>query len=174
MKRGGPPERKTPLKQGDKGLSRGSGLSRGDKPLTRKTAMPRAAAKPAASAKPAKPKRAVDSIPAAIRALVLLRTDRCEACGQPFGAASPHLHHRRRRGPGGGGQHTPDNLVALHAQCHVVAPEAVHQRPDWARSRGLILRGREDPATTPVVLSSGRRVLLDPDGPFYLDAPVAA
>lgn len=178
MKRGGPLPRGKPLARGDKPLARGKPLAQGGKGLTRSSApLARAVPMPRASVKPAdsKPKQRgePDRIPAAVRSLVLLRTDRCEACGEAFGAVSPHLHHRRRRGRGGG-QHTLDNLVALHPKCHVVAPEAVHQRPEWARSRGLILRANEEPAQTPIVLASGRRVLLDPAAPDYLDAPLAA
>jgi hypothetical protein len=85
----------------------------------------------------------------------------------PWGSGAD-LHHRQRRR---GGDHSPANLVALHPACHTVAPEAVHQRPAWARERGLIVRSTEDPATVPLALPSGRRVLL---GESYREVPPIA
>jgi HNH endonuclease len=115
-----------------------------------------------ATAKKAKPR---DEIPAAVRAVVLARCGgRCEACGESLAEGPVHMHHRRKRN---GRNHTPDNLVALHSTCHVVAPEAVHQRPEWARERGLIVFSGGDPTATPLTLPDGRRVLLDPVEPIY-------
>lgn len=155
-----PLARRVPLQQGEKGLSRGT-------PLTRATPMPRVGASPKpAAAKPRKP-----GVTTETRAVVLARcAGRCEACGKDLDRGGVDLHHRQRRR---GGDHSPVNLVALHPACHTVAPEAVHQRPAWARERGLIVRSTDDPAVTPLVLPSGRRVLLDSAG-SYLDVPLAA
>jgi hypothetical protein len=64
-------------------------------------------------------------------------------------------------------------VVVLRSICHVITPESVHQRPTWAKSRGLIVPTGMDSATTPLWLPSGRLVLLDPVEPVYLDAPGA-
>jgi hypothetical protein len=162
VRRGGPLARKTPLAQGDKGLTRGAPLARGEG-LTRTTPIARTSGKdkPPATRKP--------GVTPETRAIVLARCGgRCEACGKPLGQSGVDLHHRQRRR---GGDHSPANLVALHPSCHTITPESVHQRPAWARERGLIVRSTEDPATTPLALSSGRRVLL---GESYADAPPIA
>jgi hypothetical protein len=161
--------RKTPLKQT-------SGLKRGG-PMKRGSGLKRGApiARTPAAAKKATPKRerpGTDDIPLPVRRIVLARCKgRCEACGEDLGDGPTHMHHRKRRTRL---NHTPDNIVALHPTCHVLAPQAVHQRPTWARERGLIVRSGADPATTPLLLADGRRVLLDPDGPTYLPAPAVA
>lgn len=178
VKRGGPLPRgdkplarKTPLSQGDKGLSRGTPLARGDKPLTARTPLARTAPMPRTSSQPKTAKPAKPGVTAKTRAIVLARcAGRCEACGKLLGQSGVDLHHRQRRRSG---DHSPANLVALHPTCHTIAPEAVHQRPAWARERGLIVRSTDDPAMTPLVLPSGRRVLLGADG-TYLAAPLAA
>lgn len=95
---------------------------------------------------------------------------RCEACGEPLGREFvTHFHHRKLRGQGGDNE--PCNIVALHSVCHVLAPRAVHQNTAWARERGLIVPRHLDPAQVPLVLPSGRVVLLDPDFPWYNDPP---
>jgi hypothetical protein len=117
------------------------------------------------SEKPAKPKRAKprDGIPAEVQGIVLVRSGgRCEACGELL-RGRLHMHHRLRRRDG---LHVASNLVSLHPDCHVVAPQAVHQRPTWAKERGLIVPFWAEPAETVLVLSSGRRVLLDDDGNY--------
>jgi 5-methylcytosine-specific restriction endonuclease McrA len=183
VKRGGPLPRKTPLAQG-KPLARNSApIER--VPMARTSAKPyppcdadaacthlatRKSGGPCAFHKerpvravsgPAKPGVTQDT-----RMVVLARCGgRCEACGREFRDVTPDLHHRQSRARG---DHSPANLVALHPKCHTIAPEAVHQRPAWARERGLIVLSTEDPAATPLALPSGRRVWLDPVNPFYL------
>lgn len=172
VRRGGPLVRKTPLAQGDKGLARGTPLARDEKglartPLARTTPIARTSNKPPAARKPAKP--AKPGVTTETRTIVLARCGgRCEACGKPLGQSGVDMHHRQGRR---WRNHSPANLVALHDTCHTVAPEAVHQRPAWARERGLIVRSTEDPAATPLTLPSGRRVLL---GESYEDAPPIA
>lgn len=167
-------QRKTPLKQG-LGLKRGKplkqtgGLKRTGS-IARTTPIARAAA-PAKKAK-ARPRRQGESsdIPAAVRAVVLARCcGLCEACGDPLGAGPVHMHHRKKRTKR---NHLPCNIVALHPTCHVIAPQAVHQRPAWAAERGLIVLAGEDPATKPLQLASGGLVLLDPVESRYLPAVV--
>jgi hypothetical protein len=161
--------RKTPLKRGGSlkrtsGLKRGAGLKPGGAlkraaPIRR---MPTAAGSKLAArlgAPKSKPKRkTADDIPPAVRAAVLVRAAGCcEACGKALGEGPVHLHHRQKRN---GRNHTVENLVALHPTCHVIAPEAVHQRPIWAKQRGLILLAHHDPAVEPLTMPDGRRVLL--------------
>ena len=71
----------------------------------------------------------------------------CAACGHGMHLERAHLHHRKRRRDLG---HCACNTVLLHDTCHVVAPQAVHQRPAWARARGLIVPSWEDTRTVPV------------------------
>lgn len=114
----------------------------------------------------ARPRGRESDVPAATRKIVLQRCgDRCEACGEILGAGA-HLHHRLRRAQAN--NHSPANLVAVHAKCHVLAPGSIHERPAAARERGLLVRSGFNPADVPVVLPDGRRVLLDPENPRYL------
>lgn len=118
----------------------------------------------------------VTRVPDSVKAVVIARCQGlCEGCGHGLDTrARTHFHHRKSRAQGG--QNTADNIVALHSTCHVVAPEAVHQRPAWARSHGLIVVRGDDPGSTPLVLGSGRRVLLDSLAPRYIqlhDVPYA-
>ena len=90
----------------------------------------------------------------------------CEACGGVL--RRPHQpycdrHHRLHRPFG---EDAPTNLVMLHPDCHTVAPQAVHMRPTWARSRGLIVPSWSDPATTGLWLPDGRLVQLTDDGNY--------
>lgn len=67
--------------------------------------------------------------------------------------ASWEAHHRLLRRPAraqGIPEWCPCNIVGLHARCHTQGPFAVHDHPEQARERGLMLRAGEDP----------RRVLL--------------
>jgi hypothetical protein len=104
---------------------------------------------------------------------------RCEGCGRPIvaGVREPSIHHRQARGMGGTSRadiHDLSNLLLLCAGfsrrlagvlgCH---GDAEHHRSDPV-ARGLIVPHPTDPATVPIVLASGRRVLLDPYGPHYL------
>lgn len=134
-------------------------------PKVRKTPKPR---KPLNATRKTRKASTVDDVPAEVRAVVLDRCGGlCEACGRPL-TLGVHLHHRLRRRDGG---HTADNLVALHPECHVIAPQAVHQRPTWARQQGLIVPSWADPATTPLLLPSGQGVLLHPVQALYLPLP---
>lgn len=170
MKRSGPPARKTPLAQGDKTLSRATPLARGEKGLARtRLARTTPIARTSGTGKPPAARARKPGVTTETRAIVLARCGgRCEACGKPLGRSGVDIHHRQRRR---GGDHSPANLVALHPDCHTIDPKAVHQRPAWARGRGLIVRSTDDPATTPLTLPSGRRVLL---GENYTDAPPIA
>lgn len=84
--------------------------------------------------------------PGPLRELVVERQGGvCLACHR--GLAELHLHHRTRRKDLGW---CPCNIVGLHPNCHVVAPEAVHQRVTWAREAGLIVPTWDDPREVPV------------------------
>ena len=71
----------------------------------------------------------------------------CAACGDGMHLERAHLHHRKRRRDLG---HCACNTILLHADCHNIAPGSVHQRPAWARARGLIVPSWEDTRTVPV------------------------
>lgn len=102
------------------------------------------------------------------KAVVLARCGgRCEACGRPLNGRAD-FHHRQRRREG---RHGPSNVVALHPSCHTVAVEAVHQRPTWAKERGLIVSSWADPAYEVLVLPDGRRVRLDDELASYQPPP---
>lgn len=73
--------------------------------------------------------------------------DTCLACGTGIPSGQGHLHHRVRRRDLGW---CACNVVLLHADCHVGAPQAVHQQPDWARARGLIVPSTFDPRLVPI------------------------
>lgn len=87
------------------------------------------------------------------------------------------IHHRRPRGMGGTRRVNVDSYAALvntcgHGTtgCHGWAE--THRT--WALERGLLVPNNGsgdavDPAAVHLVLPSGRRVLLDPDYPFYLE-----
>jgi hypothetical protein len=81
------------------------------------------------------------------------------------------LHHRRPRGMGGtrrADTHTAANLLLVCGSgvtgCHAYA----ESHRELAYERGWLVRQGDDPARTPLVLHSGRRVLLDPHAPGYL------
>lgn len=97
----------------------------------------------------------------------------CEACGKALNPYLWHVNHRLLRSQGG----TDDLccLTALHPGCHVLTPWSVHQRPQWACDRGLILHSWQHPAAEPLILPAeivmaaglrGDRVLLTSDGTY--------
>lgn len=106
---------------------------------------------------------------------------RCESCGGTLLGLDDReieIQHRRARGMGGSAlpdTHKLSNLLILHRPCH----RAVEDRRDPIHlERGLWLRHEYHDdgsprlaAEYPLVLWSGRRVLLDPDQPLYLPHP---
>lgn len=113
--------------------------------------------------------RRESDVPDIVRQFVLVRCNGiCEACGELLGG-TVHIHHRRRRSQGG--KHVEANLVALHPGCHINTPQSVHRNPAWACGRGLLVGANEDPETVALVLSSGRRVLLQSSAAEYFPAP---
>jgi hypothetical protein len=87
----------------------------------------------------------------------------CEACGLSLPEDGWDRHHRQSREFG---LHAPQNLVALHKDCHVLTPWSVHQRPQWAREQGLIVPSWSTPASSALWLPDGRLVLLTPEGDY--------
>ena len=87
----------------------------------------------------------------------------CEGCGLPLPAlwVEWDRHHRKLRSQGGGD--VLWNLVALHSRCHVIAPEAVHERVEWATGQGLIVKSSSDPLAAVLWLPDRRGVLLGPE-----------
>lgn len=94
----------------------------------------------------------------------------CLACHAGMRPDAMHAHHRMRRRDLGW---CPCNVVGLHPNCHVVAPEAVHQRPTWARERGLIVPTWDDPRIVPVehVVPWSGALFLTCDGSVQSDMP---
>jgi hypothetical protein len=90
------------------------------------------------------------------------------------------FHHRRPRGMGGTRRADVHSLSALVLTCGD-GTQGCHgyaeSYREWARDeRGLLVPNigtgdAIDPAVVPLVLASGRRVLLPPDLPRYLPAP---
>lgn len=110
-----------------------------------------------------------------IRGLLLLRCgSRCEASGQPLQPGRYAIHHRDSRGMGGtsrGDINALSNLLVLTDHAHTWT----HANPLEAGRLGWILPTSRDvlaaSSAAPVVLFSGRRVLLDPANPWYLPPP---
>lgn len=114
---------------------------------------------------------------------------RCECCGASTYGLSDDLvevQHRRAQGMGGTSLEETNslaNLLLLHARCHRwVESRPSDPRgpefPDLAEARGLWVRHSYDDDGEPVpvqayplVLWSGRRVLLNPTVPLYDDHP---
>lgn len=89
------------------------------------------------------------------------------------------FHHRRPRGMGGSkaaDTHTAAALVLTCGHGTVGCHWYAEDHREWAFARGLLVPQRTDglptdPATVPLTLASGRRVLLDEHAPNYLPAP---
>lgn len=90
------------------------------------------------------------------------------------------IHHRRPRGMGGTKRldvHTLAGLVNTCGHGTIGCHRYVEINRGWAERRGLLVAKEgllSDPRLVPLVLPSGRRVLLDEHGPWYNDAPGAA
>lgn len=86
------------------------------------------------------------------------------------------MHHRRPRGMGGTTRvdvHGLAVLVLIHGDGTTGCHWWVEDHRDEARARGFLVsqHGDLNPAEVPLVLSSGRRVMLDPVSPLYLPPP---
>lgn len=119
---------------------------------------------------------------ALVLAWLLMRSgETCEMCGGSLTGVLRELveiQHRRARGMGGTSlpdTHLMSNLLVLHGACHHWIER--HERGE-ALVRGLRILHETDeggdpiPASEyPLVLHSGRRVLLHPTEPIYLRHP---
>jgi hypothetical protein len=86
--------------------------------------------------------------PAKLHALVTERQGGlCAACWEPLPPTAQELHHRQRRRVLGW---CACNVVGLHPRCHTLHPLAVHQRPEWAASVGLIVPTWASPPQVPL------------------------
>lgn len=170
MKRGGPIERRTPLKNG-KALERRTPIARGSYLVNGQP--PRRVRERARRKVEQKAKRAEldgHGMPwARVRTIILERAGgRCEGCGTPitlFDGLEGHHRRTRRFGPD-----CPCNALALCGACH--HGPTVHDGPELARELGRIISSHDetDPSTIPVVLRDEiGRVLLACDG-TYADA----
>lgn len=149
MKRGGPIQRKTPLKSAG-GLKRGGPLERKAPPPSRRSEPRRAALRGA---------HGMD-YPEARRIVFGRSGGRCEVCGDPLETFEAHHRLTRRFGPD-----CPCNLLALCSRCH---HDRVHGEPEDARERGRIISRHAVvlPAEHPVEVHRHGLVLLDCSGNF--------
>lgn len=161
MKRGGPLQRKTPMKRGGS-LSRSRTsmpppLSPGQTIRPRSTRKGRRGSEPASDG----------MVWADVRLVIYARSlGRCEACGKSLNIANMEGHHRRSQGVKGPHRHCPCNALALCSSCH---HDDVHEQPEEARELGRILSKL---STTPPAEESvdiqGRRLFLTCGG-TYID-----
>ena len=99
-----------------------------------------------------------------LRDIVLTRCGGyCEHCGKPL-PNNFALHHRKLRSQGGA--NTPDNLIAVHHECHNLATKSIHMNPRASLLTGHMVSGYANPEETPLRLPDGRQVLLTPDGGY--------
>lgn len=105
---------------------------------------------------------------------------RCEICGRPLTRDEATIHHRLPRGMGGTSDPGVHDLARLMLLCGgrlggVRGCHGITERHrTWAYRNGYLIHrapgtAAPDPATVPVVLRSGRRVLLTPYA--YVQAP---
>jgi hypothetical protein len=100
----------------------------------------------------------------ALRALVYTRArGYCEKCGSLL-SDNWALHHRKLRSRGG--KDTPENLMALHHECHNLATHSVHNNPALAKEQGFMVSSWDDPSACPVTLANGDTVTLTPEGTY--------
>ena len=110
--------------------------------------------------------------------LILRSGGRCETCGVALGSPGWSAHHRCLRGMGGtrrAGINALSNLLAVCGSGSTACHGWIHGNPKEAYRLGWMMPSADDILTvssrTPVVLYSGRRVLLDPVAQGYLSAP---
>jgi hypothetical protein len=103
----------------------------------------------------------------AVRSLVLERDDwTCLGCGKSvLGLQWWSLQHRQARGAGGG--NGCENLATLCGSatspgCHLLC----ESRSPEMTARGLVVPSWNDPAEVPVVLWTGRAVMLTTEGTY--------
>lgn len=103
--------------------------------------------------------------------------ERCEACGERLRRGRWSVQHRKRKGMGGSRDpelDSPANLSPVCGDGTTLCHGWIEANPLAAQRRGLAIpRGDLDrPEDVPLILPSGRRVLLDDVG-FYSPAPGA-
>lgn len=111
-----------------------------------------------------------------VRTLVLIRCGgRCEITGDRLRGGQWSVHHRRARGMGGTDRpdvHSLANLLAVTGDGTRGVHGWVESHRDAARAMGwLVDHSGPEPDAVPLVLYSGRRVLLDPVNALYLPPP---
>jgi len=109
----------------------------------------------------------VPAVPPKTRQLVLERDSwTCLGCGRDIRTCYWwSLQHRKARGQGGG--NGPENLATLCGSatspgCHL----SCERRDPEMTARGLVVPSWNDPLTVPVVLWTGRAILLTTDGTY--------
>ena len=118
-------------------------------PLQRKAPLKRTA-KPMARTREhrRKPSRRA-SMPQGLRERVFARAGgHCDRCGTGLRPDAWDAHHRSPRGMGGDpSKNTPENLVALHRECHAW----VEANRAAARDQGFLVPDWRNPAEVPVL-----------------------
>jgi len=97
-----------------------------------------------------------------LRALVFERSEGyCEFCCGSL-PDSWAIHHRQLRSQGG--KDVPENLVAVHHECHNLATGSIHLNPSMAKDRGYIVPSWDDPEQVPICPQDGIKVRLFNNG----------
>jgi 5-methylcytosine-specific restriction endonuclease McrA len=75
----------------------------------------------------------------------------CALCWNPVRIEDMEAHHRLKRAlMPKAALWCPCDLVGLHRRCHTQGPYAVHDHPEKARERSLVLWTNEDPREVPI------------------------
>lgn len=102
-----------------------------------------------------------------LRAVAVARANgRCESCEVPLDINNFALHHRKLKSRGG--KDEISNVIAVHHYCHNMGTNSIHMNPTEATRRGLMVNSWDNPEEIPIILDSGRTVLLTLDGDYQV------
>lgn len=97
-----------------------------------------------------------------LRALVFERSGGyCEFCCRSL-SDSWALHHRQLKSQGG--KDVPENLVAVHHECHNLGTNSIHLNPKMAKERGYIVPSWDNPEHVAICPQDGIKVRLFNNG----------
>lgn len=145
MRRSGPPQRKAPLRSGDKPLARSKGMARtGPPPRRQQDPRPPPSTRPRRRSIARTP--TADPVTPDTRAEVQRRSGGyCEArVTRACTGVAVHVHHRKLRRHG---DHRPVNLMHVCLVCH----DRIHARPQRSYDHGWLVRGADNPEEVPVL-----------------------
>ena len=89
----------------------------------------------------------------------------CEKCGLVL-PPNFALHHRKLKSRGG--KDSPDNLVALHHECHNLGTDSVHLNIETNTILGFIVHSWDEPSGVSLTLPGGAIVTLTPEGTYQI------